>query len=433
MPPSTERLTLELHALTEVSKTITTKLEMPQLLEAIMDKLIGVLEPAEVGAVMLWDQSVGLFRPAATFGYDLEILKGIGLQAGESVTGKVFDEGKACLWSTPEEVAQAMEDMRPANWEVMSRSLGVDELPLCTLAAPISVEHQKYGVLVLETLEGPAEFTENDLPFVQSLADLIALAIDRARLEAKADAVREAREAERLRSELMATLSHEMRLPLSSIKGYATALLLDEVEWSEEKRTEFLRQIDEECDNLQVVLTDIVDSSLIELEQLSIEPEPVRLHYVANEISAEMQRRTDKHHIVVDLSVDIPIVKADPHWIRQVFRNVLDNALKYSPDGGLVVIRGEARPSDVVVSVADQGIGISPEDLIPLFEKYFRVKSPSVLHVPGMGLGLPIARAIVEAHGGRIWVESKEGEGTMLSFSIPRWILPEFESEQEGL
>lgn len=424
-----ERLTRELHALTEVAKTITKPLSLSKLLDAIMTKLIGVLKPAEVGAVMLWDQSAGLFRPAAAFGYDLEILKEIGLQAGESVTGKVFDEGDVCLWDTPVEVAQVMENMRPANWDVMSRSLGVDKLPLCTLAAPISVDDQKYGVLVLETLEGPDVFTKEDLPLVQSLADLIALAIDRARLAAKADAVREAREAERMRSELMATLSHELRLPLSAIKGYSTALLLDEVAWSEDKQTEFLRRIDEESDNMQVMITDILDSSLIEVDQLTIDPDPVRLHHVANEVSTEMQRRTDRHHIVVDLSADFPIVAADSHWIKQAFRNILDNAVKYSPDGGLIVIQGEERSSDVVVSVADQGIGISPENMIPLFEKYFRVKSSSAVHVPGMGLGLPIARAIVEAHGGRIWVESKEGQGTMLSFSLPRWKIPAREGE----
>jgi two-component system sensor histidine kinase VicK len=106
--------------------------------------------------------------------------------------------------------------------------------------------------------------------------------------------------------------------------------------------------------------------------------------------------------------------------IKQVIRNILDNALKYSPQGGLVVIRGEVRPNDVVVSISDQGVGISPEDLIPLFEKYFRVKSPTGYHVPGTGLGLPVARGIIEAHGGRIWAESKVGQGTTLYFSVPR-------------
>ena len=122
---------------------------------------------------------------------------------------------------------------------------------------------------------------------------------------------------------------------------------------------------------------------------------------------------------MVDFPADFPIVEADPRRIRQVLLNIIDNAIKYSPEGGLIVIRGEVRPTDVVVSIADQGVGISPEDLIPLFDKYFRVKSPTGYHVPGTGLGLPVARAIVETHGGRIWANSSIGEGTTLYFSIP--------------
>ncbi len=159
---------------------------------------------------------------------------------------------------------------------------------------------------------------------------------------------------------------------------------------------------------------------MIDVGQLVIEPQPIRLPRLAREIAEEMQRHTDRHRLVVDFPPDFPIVDADPLRIKQVIRNILDNALKYSPQGGLVVIRGEVRPSDVVVSISDQGVGISPEDLIPLFEKYFRVKSPTGYHVPGTGLGLPVARGIVEAHGGRIWAESKVGQGTTLYFSVPR-------------
>ncbi len=415
-----ERLSQELQALTEIAKTLTSPVELTELLKAISHKLIGVIEPADVGAIMLWDQSAGLFRAWAAFGYDLEILKEAGLRAGEAITGKVYDEGKARLLSTPAEVAIAMEDIRPANLAVISRSLNSEKLPSCTLAAPISVEDQKFGVLVLESLDKPFAFSNDDIPFVQLIADLIALAIDRAKLEAKADDLRESREAEHMRSELLATLSHELRLPLTAIKGYATALLLDEVIWSEEKQTEFLRLIEEECDNMHVLLTDILDSSLIEVEQLSFEPELIKLDLIAHDVSVEMQHRTNQHRLIVDFPPNFPLIEADPHWIKQVFRNIIDNAIKYSPYGGLIVIKGEVRPKDVVVDIADQGIGISPENLIPLFEKYFRVKSPSEFRVPGMGLGLPIARTIIEAHEGRIWAESKEGQGTTLSFSLPR-------------
>ena len=362
-----ERLQRQLYALTEIAKTLTLPLELPELLNAVIQKIIGVIEPAEVGAVMLWDQPAGLFRSAAAFGYDAQALSELGLRAGEAITGKVFDDGAGCLVSTPERVAEAMADMRPSNRAVMTRALGSDALPRCTLAAPIKVGEYKYGVLVLETIQGPTVFSESDLPFVQSISDLIALAIDRDRLAAQADEVREERRAERMRSEVLATLSHELRMPLTAIQGYSSALLLDDVDWSEEKREKFLHMIEEESENMQSMLKDILDSSLIDVDQLILERQPVRLQHFARDVAEEMQHRTETHRIIVDFPEKFPILEIDPRWTKQVFRNILDNAIKYSPEGGLIVIRGEERPSDVVIMVADQGIGISPADLIPLF------------------------------------------------------------------
>jgi signal transduction histidine kinase len=178
--------------------------------------------------------------------------------------------------------------------------------------------------------------------------------------------------------------------------------------------------IEEACDDMEVMIRDILDSALIEVDQLSLEYQPVKLQQTAREVAAEVEHRSAIHHPVIDFPLDFPIIEADTRWIKQVFRNILDNAVKYSPNGGLIVIKGEVRENDVVVSVADQGIGISSEDLIPLFEKYFRGRSLSTLHISGTGLGLPIARSIIETHGGRIWVESKLGEGTTIFFSLPR-------------
>lgn len=417
---TSERLASELKALTEVAKTLSSPTELPILLDAVMRTIIEVLEQADIGAIMLWDQPSGLFRPIAAFGYDIEILKESGLRAGESITGKVYDENQACLLYTAEEVAQAMTNMRPHNQQVMMRAIGAETLPQCAIAAPIAAGEHRFGVLILETIHDHKKFIQNDIHFVQTLADLIALAIDRARLETKADAVREARQAERMRAEVMAALSHELRMPLATIKGYTTAMLLDELQWNEEKRTEFLHLIEEACDDMEGMLKGILDSSLIEVERLELEHQPTRMQYIAYDQATELQQRSKIHTLMVDFPSDFPTVDADPRWIKQVFRNIIDNAVKYSPEGGLIVVKGEVRPADVVVSVADQGIGISPENLIPLFEKYFRVRSTASLHISGTGLGLPIARAVVEAHGGRIWVESKVGEGTTVLFSLPR-------------
>jgi K+-sensing histidine kinase KdpD len=412
------RLQRQLYALTEVAKTLTAPLELPDLLDAVIRRIIGVLEPAQVGAIMLWDQLAGLFRAAATFGYDSQSLAELGLRAGEAITGKVFEEGVGRLLGTPEQVAAAMADLLPPNRAALARALGSDVMPCCTLAAPIQVGARRYGVLVLETIRGPSVLTESDLPFVHTISDLIALAIDRDRLAARADAIREERQAERMRSEVLATLSHELRLPLTAIQGYSSALLLDEVEWSTAKRQDFLRLIEQESENMQTMLREILDSALIDVEQWIIERQPVQLQQLARDVATETQHRSKTHQIIVDFP-QFPDVDGDPRWLKQVFRNIVDNAVKYSPNGGLVIIRGELRAANAVVLVADQGIGMSPEDLIPLFERYYRVRSAANLHIPGTGLGLPIARAIIHAHGGRIWAESKLGEGTTVFFSLP--------------
>jgi len=415
----TEHLANQLYALTEVAKTLASPFGLSELLDAVMKTIVNVLEPADIGAIMLWDQSKGLFRPAAAIGYDIEILKEIELRSGESITGKVYNEARPRLLRTAKEVDQAMADMHPSNRRVMTRSLGTEEMPHCAIAVPIKVGERKFGVLVLETLDHHKQFDEDNLAFVHTLADLVALAIDRERLRTKADNVRDIRQVERMRSEVMATLSHELRMPLLTIKGYSTALLMDELQWSDEKHKEFLHLIEEACDDMEGMLKDILDSSLIEVERLEMERQPLRLQHIARDLAGEIQQRDKIHTPLVDFPPDFPIIEADPRWIKQVFRNIIDNAVKYSPEGGLIVIKGETRPTDVVISVADQGIGISPENLIPLFEKYFRVQSPASLHVPGTGLGLLLARTIVEAHGGRIWIESKVGEGTTVYFSLP--------------
>lgn len=415
-----ERLQRQIFALTEIAKTLTLPLELPELLKAVMEKIIGVIEPAQAGTVMLWNEMEGLFHPAATFGYEPQTLMEMALIEGESTTGKVFSQGVGKLLSTPEQVAEAMSNMSSANREVMARASGSKIFPLCTLAAPISAGDQKYGVLVLETISGPAVFTDEDLPFLQSIADLIALAIDRDRLATQAEAVHAARQTERMRSEVLATLSHELRMPLTAIQGYASALLLNEIEWSNEKCQEFLTRIETECESMESLLRDILDSSLINIDHLSIERQPLRLLTLVREAVKEIQRRTNLHNVIVDFPDDFPLLEADPRWITQVLRNILDNAVKYSPDGGLIVVRGEARSNDVLVTIADQGIGISPEDLSFLFERYFRIRSTENLHIPGVGIGLPISRTIIEAHGGRIWVESKQGEGTTIFFTLPK-------------
>ncbi len=415
----TDRLANEHRVMIEVIRILKNPMPLPELLDAILEKISSHLTQAEFGAIMVWDQTSGLFRPWGSYGCDAAIFKRIGLRTGESITGKVYEEGRPMLLCSPDEVAHLMENMRPGNRNIFERALGHEASPNCTIAVPIAVADQKFGVLVCESFQQAHQLQPEDIPFLYSMADLIALGINRSRLEARADAIRQTRETERLRSEMMATLSHELRMPLTTIKGYSTMLLMDEVDWTRSQINEYLQLIDDECEGMQTMIAGILDSSLLDVNQLVLEPQPLHLQNIVHAVASEVQRQTSVHRLIIDLSANFPLVNADPRWVKQVFRNILDNAVKYSPNGGLIVIHGEARSEDVVFSIADQGIGIAPEDMIPLFEKYFRVRNIHTKSIPGTGLGLPIARAIVEVHGGHIWAESKLGQGTTVFFSLP--------------
>ena len=194
---------------------------------------------------------------------------------------------------------------------------------------------------------------------------------------------------------------------------------MEEASFGPDTQREFLKIIDEECDVLQDLIHDLLESSMIDAGFLKLELQPVRLPHLARVVLDDFAHYGAGYRFMVDFPSEFPIVDADPQRVTQVLRNLVDNAVKYSPDGGLVVVRGEVREDEVVVSVADQGVGIAPEHLNRLFEKFFRIKSGLGRHVVGSGLGLPIARAIVESHGGRIWAESQVGQGTTLYFTLP--------------
>ncbi|MBX3051527.1 MAG: GAF domain-containing protein [Caldilineaceae bacterium] len=426
---------VELHILTEVTKALITPLGLPELLDVVMDTIADVLETAEFGVIWLWDSSAGLLCPQVVCGPGfphLQSLRQLRLREGESVAGKVFKDGNAVVFGTPVDVANAMADLRPVNETIWHQGLDSSQRPCSMIAVPLWAGGQKYGVLMLSTLHSSNPFATDDISFIQILADLIALAIERARLETESLALSEAKQADRLRAEALAVLSHELRTPLGAIKGYATALLLEETSWPPEKQHEFLLRIDEECVSLETMIVELLDSSLIDAGQLILEYHPVRLERIAQEVAEEAQHLTSTHEFAVGFPAGFPLIDADPLRIKQVLRNLVNNAIKYSPNGGLVSIQGEIRTTDIVVSIADQGIGIAAENFISLFEKYFRVKTPSEYQIPGTGLGLPMARAIVEAHEGKIWVESKLGEGTIFFFSLPRQGLSSDEEIENG-
>ncbi len=416
-----------------VARAIASQSDLEAVLTHCLRGLVDALDAADAGVLMLYAPAEGCLRPCASVGYDLAVLRGLCLAPGESITGKAFQAGRAQLYSTPEAVAAAMADLTAANRDLFTRAtMGVAQ-PLSAISVPLIAGQEKVGVLVLENLRHPGRFGPADLAFLRQVADVIALSIENLRLREALQAAQAIGEANRLKAELISTLAHEMRTPLTSIKGYATALLMEEASFGPETQREFLQFIDQECDLLQGLIHDLLESSIIDAGLLELAPQPVLLPRLVRSVINELEHRTPNHDFLANFERSFPIVECDPDRIAQVLRNLLDNAVKYSPEGGLIVVRGEVHGREAIISVADQGVGIAPEHLNRLFEKFFRIKSGLGHHVVGSGLGLPIARTIVESHGGRIWAESQVGRGSTFYFTLPlEGPVPQDDTPQES-
>jgi PAS domain S-box-containing protein len=228
------------------------------------------------------------------------------------------------------------------------------------------------------------------------------------------------KELDAMKSQLLSTVSHELRTPLASIKGFATTLLRDDVDWDDQSRREFLSIIDEESDRLTELIGNLLDMSRVEAGALRVEAEPNHLRPIIKETASEFQMMTHSYQFLVELPPFLPAVMADPRRTRQVLRNLVENAVKYTPTGGPIIISARVIPDSVEISVADRGIGIEAEQLENIFDRFYQVDSASTRKVGGSGLGLSICKAIVEAHGGRIWAESQPGVGSTFHFTLPQ-------------
>lgn len=295
-------------------------------------------------------------------------------------------------------------------------------VPLDCLQQSASVPLSHILLLDGSTLLGALKFEPSepqpDSMGRTALTALLSGTLSRIR-KSDASHLRAIKEAAELRFDVVSMLSHEMRTPLTSIKGYASALLLEEAAWDHAATVEFLQSIEAEADHLTKLVADILEATAIEAGDLRLELEPVLMTRVAKRVVDKVAIRGAGHRFVLMFPPDFPIVEADPHRIEQVLTNLIDNAVKFSPDGGMVLVRGASGAGEVVVSVVDQGMGIAPEHLNKLFERFFRAVPDHRKRIVGTGLGLPIADAIVRAHGGRIWASSVVGSGTTLSFSLP--------------
>jgi signal transduction histidine kinase/HAMP domain-containing protein len=240
------------------------------------------------------------------------------------------------------------------------------------------------------------------------------------------DVTRES-EAERLRNAFLATVSHDLRAPLAAISGYADSLLRDD-SWDSRTQREFLEIIAASADTLTRLVDNLLDAATLEAGALRLEPEPVRVERIAERVVAHRRPLTPTHDLRVDIEPGLPLANADPLRVEQVITNLVDNAVKYSPDGGPVTVRvARGEEGALVVAVSDQGIGLTAEQAGRVFERFYRAADALSGAPRGIGLGLFLCKRLVEAQGGRIWAASAPGEGSTFSFTLPSLSMAEDE------
>lgn len=226
------------------------------------------------------------------------------------------------------------------------------------------------------------------------------------------------RELEQMKSEFVSTAAHELRTPLTSILGFAE-LLLDAQAFSSSERSEFVALIHDKAGKLSDLIDELLDISRIEAgEVLPLSRQAVPLGPLA-ESSLDFFRHSSLQHQFELLMPTTPvIVYADPRRLGQVFDNLLSNAVKYSPDGGRITVRLDLGEEDCLVTISDEGIGMSVEQVQRIFDKFYRVDASNTA-VQGVGLGMTIVKELIESHGSKIEVRSAHGQGTMISFTLP--------------
>jgi PAS domain S-box-containing protein len=227
------------------------------------------------------------------------------------------------------------------------------------------------------------------------------------------------REAEELKSTFVSVVSHELKTPVALIKGYVSTLRREDASWDRDIVRDSLEVIEEEADRLTDLIENLLDASRLQAGALSINLLDVDVSALTRRIAERFQTQENKHRITVSFPPNFPVILADEDRLAQVLSNLISNAIKYSPSGGEITIRGQIHPQQVVICVSDQGPGIAAGDIPYIFDRFYRAQDTSRT-TKGAGLGLYLARAVVEAHGGRIWVDSKSGEGGRICFSLPR-------------
>jgi signal transduction histidine kinase len=391
----------------EISQQLTSTLELEPLLQEII-RAAAELTNTEAASILLYDEKAGKLSFAAATGANSEQLARKTVPIEGSIAGSIFKSGQAML------ITQADQD--PRHYDGIGKAIGFH--PRTILGVPLSIKSRNIGVLEALNKHNDVPFADEDTQVLSTLAAQAAIAIQNAQMVgALQKAYKKLGELDKLKSDFIAVASHELRTPLALVLGYATML-------KEDTRGEAAAKLDvvvQSALHLRGLIEDMVNLRQMETGKTAPQRSTFKLQELIRGVCADCDDlATAKGQTISFQLPSEPLnVNADRTQMTIVLNNLLTNAIKFTPDGGRISVQAEPRGNDVRVSVIDSGIGVPAADLERIFERFYQVEPHLTRRHGGMGLGLSIAKELVELHNGRIWAESVEGKGSRFSFTLP--------------
>jgi signal transduction histidine kinase len=402
----------DLTTLQEISSVISSEPVWEQIFRKIVSSTTQSFS-ADLCAILLYDEKTNelVTQSGAYFtgGYEAVMLS-IPVNDQASTTAQVFRSGEAFM-SPDASIDPRIKSQTARLWDLRS-----------VLLIPLRAENRVIGVIRIGKHQANY-YTKDHMRLATLIAHQAAVIIENAQLyESLRDTKTELENLNRIKNEFISIVSHELRTPITAIKGFVKVILHGDTGKLNPQQEKFLKIVDQSIDRLTLLIAEFLDISRIESGQMNMslgEVDPKQLVETAVEkFKAEGERKNIK--ITVKLPDKLPAVNADKERLAQVFDNLISNSVKFTPSGGEITVSAEDKGDYALFKVADNGIGIAAKDHKKIFDKFFQVDSGPARSMPGAGLGLAIAKSIVEMHGGQLWVESELGKGAAFLFVVPR-------------
>ncbi len=282
---------------------------------------------------------------------------------------------------------------------------------------PLHTAQQTIGVLFVRPRNADETLSSGNSRVLEAFASQVALAIEHSQLAEQSRQMKLLQAAEKLQNALLNSISHDLRTPLVSITGVLSTLEDENTPLEEEDRKSLVSTAREEADRLNRLVGNLLDMTRLESGAMHIKRELTDIQDLIGAVLGETEKRLGDREIKIDVPDNLPLVSMDFVLIVHAMVNLIDNAIKYSPENSPLEIKTWNQNEEIYIAILDHGVGIPPNDITRIFDKFYRVQRPEL--VTGTGLGLAISKGIVEAHGGRIWAENRESGGTIFSIELP--------------